>query len=198
MHPCPRPLEPRSYLPPHPTLLDCHRVPVWVPWVIQQVPIGDLFYIWFCKFLYYSIHGMYVYWMDNRPHRVRGKPDQVAFPPRIRWLVEEALVSWGAHTWHSHQIWRQRALGWVDRLRCGSCEDTMACVHPRLMWPHDFPLWFPRQTRSSRCLSHLWGLGRAGADLDGVQNCRDPGNRPLGRESWGGVDERRAVSKGWA
>ena len=25
---------------PHPTLLDCYRAPVWVPWVIQQVPIA--------------------------------------------------------------------------------------------------------------------------------------------------------------
>ena len=32
----------------------CHRGPVWVPWVIQQIPIGYLFYMWYCKFLCYS------------------------------------------------------------------------------------------------------------------------------------------------
>ena len=37
-------------LPPHPTLLDCHRALVWVPWVIQQIPIGCWFYILYCKF----------------------------------------------------------------------------------------------------------------------------------------------------
>ena len=31
--------------------LACHRAPVWVSWVIQQVPIGDLFYVWYSKFL---------------------------------------------------------------------------------------------------------------------------------------------------
>ena len=30
---CP-PSEPASHLPPHPTLLDCHRAPVWVPWAL--------------------------------------------------------------------------------------------------------------------------------------------------------------------
>ena len=24
----------------------CYRAPVWVPWVIQQIPIGCVFYIW--------------------------------------------------------------------------------------------------------------------------------------------------------
>jgi len=28
------------YLPPHATHLDCYRAPVWVLWVIQQIPIG--------------------------------------------------------------------------------------------------------------------------------------------------------------
>ena len=34
----------------HPTPLRCYRAPVWIPWVIQwiiqQIPIGYLFYIW--------------------------------------------------------------------------------------------------------------------------------------------------------
>ena len=42
--------------PSHPTLLDCHRAPVWVPWAIQQIPIGYLFYIWSCKFPCYFLH----------------------------------------------------------------------------------------------------------------------------------------------
>ena len=33
-------------LPIHPTPLGCYRARVWVPWVIQQIPIGYLFYIW--------------------------------------------------------------------------------------------------------------------------------------------------------
>ena len=42
-------------LPPasHPSA--CHRAPVWVPWVIQQIPIGYLFYTWYCKFLCYCL-----------------------------------------------------------------------------------------------------------------------------------------------
>ena len=31
--------------PPFPTLLSCYKAPVWIPWVIQQIPIGCLFYI---------------------------------------------------------------------------------------------------------------------------------------------------------
>ena len=42
------PLEPPSHLPLLPTPLGCCRVPVWVPWVIQQISIGYLFYIWYC------------------------------------------------------------------------------------------------------------------------------------------------------
>ena len=34
----------------------CCRAPVWVPWVIQQIPIGYLSYTWYCKFLCYSLH----------------------------------------------------------------------------------------------------------------------------------------------
>ena len=30
----------------HPTPLGCYRAPSWVPWVIQQIPIGYLFYTW--------------------------------------------------------------------------------------------------------------------------------------------------------
>ena len=29
-----------------PTPLGYHRAPAWVPWVIQQIPTGYLFYIW--------------------------------------------------------------------------------------------------------------------------------------------------------
>ena len=40
------PVEPPpSHLPPHPTPLGCCRAPVWVPWVIQRIPSGCLFYI---------------------------------------------------------------------------------------------------------------------------------------------------------
>ena len=35
--------------PPHPSA--CCRARVWIPWVIQQIPIGYLFYTWYCKFL---------------------------------------------------------------------------------------------------------------------------------------------------
>ena len=45
VYPCPLPLKPSSYLSPYPTLLDCYRAPVWIPWVMQQIPIGYLFYI---------------------------------------------------------------------------------------------------------------------------------------------------------
>ena len=37
-----------SLLPPHRTPLGCYEVPVWAPWVIQQIPPGCLFYIWWC------------------------------------------------------------------------------------------------------------------------------------------------------
>ena len=33
-----------SHLPPHPTPLGCDHAPVWIPWVIQQIPIGYPFY----------------------------------------------------------------------------------------------------------------------------------------------------------
>ena len=50
----PLPFEPPSHLLPHPTPLGWYRAPVWVPWDIQQIPIGCLFYI--CKFRCYSLH----------------------------------------------------------------------------------------------------------------------------------------------
>ena len=34
---CPLPLKPPSHLTPHPISLGCHRAPVWVPWIIQQI-----------------------------------------------------------------------------------------------------------------------------------------------------------------
>ena len=47
--------RPPSHLPPsHPSV--CLRAPVWVPWVIQQIPVGYLFYIWSCKFPCYFLH----------------------------------------------------------------------------------------------------------------------------------------------
>ena len=45
-----------SLLPPSPTSLGCYKDPVWVPWIIQQIPIGYLFYIWYCKVPCYSLH----------------------------------------------------------------------------------------------------------------------------------------------
>ena len=36
-HSCPLPIEPPSYLPPHPTPLGWSRAPVWVSWDIQQI-----------------------------------------------------------------------------------------------------------------------------------------------------------------
>lgn len=55
------PLKPPSHLHPHPTLLCCYRVLLWVPWVIQQIMVFsvcsnhsfDRFYIgYFCAQLY--------------------------------------------------------------------------------------------------------------------------------------------------
>ena len=40
--------------PHHPSA--CHRAPVWVPWIVQKIPIGYLFYTWYCKFLCYCLH----------------------------------------------------------------------------------------------------------------------------------------------
>ena len=39
------PSQTSSHLSPHPTLLDYCRAPVWIPGVMQQIPIGYLFYI---------------------------------------------------------------------------------------------------------------------------------------------------------
>ena len=35
------PLEPPFHFPPYPTPLGCHRTLAWVPWAIQQIPIGQ-------------------------------------------------------------------------------------------------------------------------------------------------------------
>ena len=43
--------------PPNPTPLGWYRAPVWVSWAIQQIPIGYLFSIWWCKFPCYSFHA---------------------------------------------------------------------------------------------------------------------------------------------
>ena len=34
----------------------CQSTPVCVPWVTEQIPFGYLFYIWYGKFLRYSLH----------------------------------------------------------------------------------------------------------------------------------------------
>ena len=43
-------------LPTPPLSLGWYRAPVWVSWAIQQIPLGYLFYIWWCKFPCYSLH----------------------------------------------------------------------------------------------------------------------------------------------
>ena len=53
---CLLPFESPSHL-----LLPCiplawYRVPVWVPWDIEQITIGYVFYIWYCKFPCNSLH----------------------------------------------------------------------------------------------------------------------------------------------
>ena len=55
---------------PHPTLLGCYRAPLWVPWVIQQIPIGSLFYIRKCMFQYCSLLTSHPF---LPPHLVPGK-----------------------------------------------------------------------------------------------------------------------------
>ena len=46
-----------SLPPPSPsTPLGCYWTPVWGPWVIQQIPIGYLFYRWWCMFPCYFLH----------------------------------------------------------------------------------------------------------------------------------------------
>ena len=41
-------------LPPYPAPLGWDRAPVWVSWARQQIPVGCLFYMWWCKFPWYS------------------------------------------------------------------------------------------------------------------------------------------------
>ena len=48
VHICLLPPEPSSHLPHHPTPVDFHRVPGWVPCDIQQIPTSYLFYIYMC------------------------------------------------------------------------------------------------------------------------------------------------------
>ena len=43
----------------------CCRAPVWAPWIIQQILIGYLFYIWYCKCPCYSLHTRYMYFFLN-------------------------------------------------------------------------------------------------------------------------------------
>ena len=42
--PMPPPSEPDFHFTPHPTPLGCYRAQVWIPWVIQQIPIGYFTY----------------------------------------------------------------------------------------------------------------------------------------------------------
>lgn len=133
--------------------------------------------------------------------RVRGTPDgAVCFPPRRkrRWQ-QKLLFPRGTHTRHSHPHRRRqpRAAGAACSLGARPQRPTI-CACPELMRAPGSPLGLARRPWPWRGLSHLGGLGRAGADLDGIQDRGDPGNGPLGREGWGGVDERRAVSKGGA
>ena len=46
VHTCSLPLHPSSHLPVNPSPLGCHRAPSRVPHVLQQLPVSDLFYIW--------------------------------------------------------------------------------------------------------------------------------------------------------
>ena len=50
MYICTLPLESPSHLLPIPTPLGFYRVPVWIPWVIQQIPIG-------CLLIYVSVYA---------------------------------------------------------------------------------------------------------------------------------------------
>ena len=43
-------------LPPHPIPLGCYSTLVWAPWVMQQIPIGCLFYIWSWTRSCFSLH----------------------------------------------------------------------------------------------------------------------------------------------
>ena len=46
---CPLPLEPHSYLSPHPTPLSCHRALGWAPCLTQQIPICCLSRVFILK-----------------------------------------------------------------------------------------------------------------------------------------------------
>jgi len=59
MYICPLTLETSSHLPPNPTPLCWHRSPVWVPWDIQQIPIGYLFYLKSWKMMLWKCCSQY-------------------------------------------------------------------------------------------------------------------------------------------
>ena len=65
----PLPFEPPSHLPPCPTPLGWYRAPVRVSWDIRQLPIGCLFYIWWCKFPCYSLHTSHPLLHSPRVHK---------------------------------------------------------------------------------------------------------------------------------
>ena len=52
----PLPFEPPSHFPPHPTHLGWHRAPLWVSWVIQQIPVGCFTYGNVSFHVTFSIH----------------------------------------------------------------------------------------------------------------------------------------------
>ena len=59
-----------DFLLPHPISLCGYRALVWVPWVIQQIPSGYLFYIWQCMFpCTFSIHPTLSFLPPHRVHK---------------------------------------------------------------------------------------------------------------------------------
>ena len=53
--------------PPHPTPLGWYWAPVWVSRVVtQKIPVGYLFYVWSCKFPWYSLHTSHPLCMSIR------------------------------------------------------------------------------------------------------------------------------------
>ena len=54
-------------LPPstHPTLLDSYKAPIWVLWVIQQIPVGYLFYIYTMYMFPFCFQSDFIKWRTN-------------------------------------------------------------------------------------------------------------------------------------
>ena len=66
------PLEPPSHLPPLPTPIVCYRALVWVPCVIQQIPVDRLFSVGsVCFHVAVSMHPTFSFLLPHAgPHRV--------------------------------------------------------------------------------------------------------------------------------